>query len=385
MRFIYLTNSITSDDYKTLLASSIHYSNPSNQNFHHALITAFASNYHVEVISSSYICNDFLLNSEEKHTFAYENYVKYNYLPVYKNKLSNYFKTKNALYSKISKLIKESDEETMIVVDAMNVLLSSLALRFGKSHKTKILGVITDNPNLITNMPKIAKNKLLSNFTKFDYYICLNEALNKLANTKNKPCLIINGICYKCPEAQIMSNKEPYLFFAGALYEKYGVKHLLHAFLNTSGQYHLLIAGDGPLREYVVKKAIRSRRIKYLGTLSQAEIQAYENHAYANINPRPLTKDMDTYCIPSKVIEYASSDALTISTMHTLLHSQFETSIMWTKDDDVSLRCTIEEAFRLKSSLRTKIIKKAHTTIKNNYSINAVSKKIDMFIKKISG
>ena len=134
-----------------------------------------------------------------------------------------------------------------------------------------------------------------------------------------------------------------------------------------------------------MKKAIRSRRIKYLGTLSQAEIQAYENHAYANINPRPLTKDMDTYCIPSKVIEYASSDALTISTMHTLLHSQFETSIMWTKDDDVSLRCTIEEAFRLKSSLRTKLIKKAHTTIKNNYSINAVSKKIDMFIKKISG
>lgn len=384
MKIIYLTTASTNLDYETIINNCFDIPNPSNQNFHNALIRAFACFHDVEVISTSLINSEKLIKPELKHSQSYENHIRFNYLPIKNGKLKKYFSIKTALTNLLNNRLKtNSDKDFLLVIDAMNLTLSRIGQQFAKKHHIKTMGIITDNPNLITNMSEKSKRMLLNRFEKYDYYLCLNENLNKLANKKKKPFVIINGIFNK---TNIKTNKDTndYFFFGGALYEKYGVKNLIHAFLNTDGNYKLLIAGDGPLKEYVVKKATRNRRIVYLGTISQATLQTYENNSIANINPRPLTTEFDAYCIPSKVIEYATSKSITISTHHSILYKTFGSSIVWTKDDEKSLTEVIENVAQMSKNERDKKITRANHLAEKNYSINNVSLIIRDFLEKVS-
>lgn len=384
MKIIYLTTASTNNDYETIINNCFDISNPSNQNFHNALIRAFGCFHNVEVVSSSLINSEKLINPSLRHSKAHENHICFNYLPIQNGRLKKYITIKKSLTKFLMNQLKTyGSKEILLVIDAMNLTLSSVGQKFAKKHHIKTLGIISDNPNLISNLPHRNKEMLLKLFGTYDYYLCLNENLNELANKKNKPYLIVNGI-YNKANTQNIKEKQKYFFFGGALYEKYGVKTLIHAFLNTGGDYRLLIAGDGPLKEYVVKKATRTRRITYLGTISQTSLQSYEDNSIANINPRPLTKDFDAYCIPSKVIEYATSKSVTISTHHSILYKTFGSSIIWSKDDEKSLTETIEKVAEMSKIERNKIIIRANNIAEKTYSINKVSLLIKDFLKKVS-
>ncbi|MCH5180025.1 MAG: glycosyltransferase [Erysipelotrichales bacterium] len=384
MKIIYLTTASTNNDYETIINSCFDISNPSNQNFHNALIRAFGCFHDVEVVSSSLINSEKLTDPTLKRSKSYENHICFNYLPIKNGKINKYITIKKSLNKFLRNQLKiHTKKDILLVIDAMNLTLSSVGQKFAKTHNIKTLGIISDNPNLISNLPHRNKDRLLKLFSKYDYYLCLNENLNSLANKKNKPYLIVNGIFNKA-NTQNIKEKQKYFFFGGALYEKYGVKTLIHAFLNTGGEYKLLIAGDGPLKEYVVKKATRTRRINYLGTIPQVNLQSYEDNSIANINPRPLTKEFDAYCIPSKVIEYATSKSVTISTYHSILYKTFGSAIIWTKDDEKSLTEIIEKVAEMPSAERNKIISRANNIAEKTYSINKVSLLIKDFLKKVS-
>ena len=377
MKVIYVTTSITSFDFEEAIKEVNFKSNPSNQNFHHALIRAFASFYDVSVLSSANALNDI------NKTTEIEDYIPYSYLPYDRHSLLKYFHIKKALKNKLIEEYNTSND-FILVVDAMNVTLCDACLEFKKKHKVKIIGVITDNPNFISNAKKTYIKKVLQNAHKFDAYICLSESLNTLTNIKRKPFIIIDGIFEK-KDSMKVSSKEPYMFFGGALYEKYGVKTLIDAFLEADTNYKLLIAGNGPMQEYVAKKAIRNyRNITYLGTLSQKELQSYQNLAVANINPRPFDKEMDKYCIPSKVFEYAASNAITISTYHSRLNKIFGSSIIWIDDNKTSMTNAIEKVAKMSKEEKSKKISRAHNIIKKNYTISEIGKKIDSLIKNIA-
>lgn len=384
MKIIYLTTASTNTDYENIISNCFDIPNPSNQNFHNALIRAFACFHETEVISSSLINSDKLIKPELKRSMSYENHIRFNYLPIKNGKIKKYLGIRKALNKLLLEQLKiRNNSELLLVVDAMNLTLSSLGHKFAKRHHIKTLGIVTDNPNLISNLSDKTKKRFLKSFKKYDYYLCLNENLNILANKNKRPYTIVNGIFNKS-NVKVVKESNEYFFFGGALYEKYGVKTLIHAFLNTSGNYKLYIAGDGPLKEYVVKKATRTRRIIYLGTISQATLQSYESNSIANINPRPLTSDLDAFCIPSKVIEYATSKSITISTHHSILYKVFGSSIVWTKDSEQALTETIENVAQMSKNEREKIIKRANQIAEKNYSINNVSVQLRDFLKKVS-
>lgn len=379
MRIIYVTTSITSFDFEKAVKEINFNSNPSNQNFHHALIRACASYMNVDVLSSA---NAFL--SLEKDVVS-EDYIKYYYIKSRKNRFLHYFSLKHNLVSKLKQLIGK-DKDVMIIVDGMNITLTNACLYFAKKHLIKIIGIFTDNPNMLSNVKKVYIKKTLQNAAKFDGYICLTKALNELVNVNKKPFTIIDGIFEKKePINGHLVTKDPYIFFGGSLYSKYGVKTLINAFLNSDIDAKLLIAGAGPLQEYIVKKSIRSHHlIIYLSTLSQNELQHYQNHATININPRPFTKEMDEYCIPSKVFEYAGSNAITISTYHTRLKEIFGDSIIWVKDNEFDIAEAMEKVFAMTNEEKEKIINSAHEVINKNYTISEVGKKIVDLIKNIA-
>ncbi len=384
MKIIYLTTSSTNIDYETILKNCLERPNPSNQNFHNALIHAFACHFNVEVFSTSLINSNKLLDNSLKHTTSFENHICYNYLSIHENKLKNYLNIKKELTKKLKiQLSNTNKNQILLVIDAMNYTLSRIGQIFAKKYKLKTLGIITDNPNLISNLSSNGKKLLLKSFANFNYYICLNENLNLLANKHNKPHIIINGVYNKTTNSKI-KQFPGYFFFGGSLYEKYGIKNLIHGFLNTVGESKLLIAGDGPLKNYVVNKSIKNRRIVYLGTISQTTLQSYENHAIANINPRPFTKDLDTYCIPSKVIEYAASNALTISTHHSLLHKVFGSSIIWIEDDEKSLTEAIENIVNMSQEERKLKIFDANSIAYKNFSVDSVAIIIKDFLDQIA-
>lgn len=384
MKLIYLTTASTNVDYETIINYCFETPNPSNQNFHNALIRAFACFHNIEVVSTSLINSEKLTKENVKRSEAYENHIHYNYLPIKNGKFQKYFTIKKSLTKFLKKQLKANgNKELLLVIDAMNLTLSNIGQQFAKKHHIKTLGIITDNPNLISNLSQTNKTRFLKHFAKFDYYLCLNDNLNKLANKNKRPYVIINGIFNK---TSLKSSKDSpdYFFFGGALYEKYGVKTLVHAFLNADVNSKLLIAGDGPLKEYIVRKAMRTRRITYLGTVSQAILQNYENNSIANINPRPLTTDFDAYCIPSKVIEYATSKSITISTHHSILYKTFGSSLVWTKDDEKSLTDIIEQVAKMSKTERDKKINRANRIAEDNYSINKVSVMLKDFLKTVS-
>lgn len=384
MNILYFTTSSTSEDYETLINNSFTLANPSNQNFHHALIRAFACFNNLEVISLSQINSNYLHDDSLKRSSSIEEHIKYHYVPQEGKRLNRYLKTKNYIKTFLEECIKNSKEKVLLVVDALNLTLATITQKLAKKYHLRTLGIVTDNPNLITGMSPYVKKKLLKSFKKYDYYICLNENLAKLANANKKPVLLINGI-YTKVNVKSVKCPEKYFFFGGALHEKYGVRNLVHAFLNLGEDCDLLIAGDGPLKEYVVNKSIRNRHITYLGTLPKNVLQSYENHAIANINPRPITKEFEAYCIPSKVIEYAKSETLTISTFNHLLYDTFSNSIIWTKDDsEKALTEAMEIAINMDKEEKQKMVHRSQKIVEDNFSLKAIAKKIDEYLKKLA-
>ena len=383
MKIIYITTSMTSDDFNHLLKICHTAPNPSNQNFHHNLIKAFACYFDITVVSSTPINKSILFDKHINLSDAYEDHINYQYLSFNNSKIFRFISLKKSLHSKLKYLSKIYHKDLLLVVDGMNATLAKEAQKFAKKHHIPTLGIVTDNPNLLTDLSPIRTKRMIAALSNFDNYICLNDGLNELFNKHNRPSLIIEGIVNKTNKQQI-KGKFPYFFFGGALYEKYGVKNLIHSFQKLDTQNSLYIAGNGPLKDYIIKKSIKDKRIRYLGILSQDEMQAYENGAIANINPRPYTKDFDKYCIPSKLLEYANSSALTISTYHSRLYKIFGSSIYWCKDNETDLLLTLEKVNALDELTKKKKILKANVIANKNFGLNSISEKIRKFIKNIA-
>lgn len=373
MKIAYLTTSTTNIEIKNILQNDLLSFNPSNQNFHHSLIRAFASNYKVEVVTTT--------KHSENKTIEYEDYIPYHYVTYKHTHLLKKISLQKQIFAKLQE-IYEKDHNLLIVVDAMNISLGTAGLKFAKKYNLPTIGIVSDNPHLLSHVSKIYQKVVESNFKKFANYIFLTKGLADSFNPQKKPFTIIDGIFMKNEKA-INKIHYPYFFFGGALYEKYGVKALVHAFLKTQNDCSLVIAGDGPLKDYLIHKSIRIKRINYVGVLPQNELQYYQNNAIANINPRPFNKDMDKYCIPSKVFEYAASNSVCISTYHSHLYKMFGSSILWCKDSEAELQVAIEKVYNMSESERKKLSNRAHQIINKNYSINVIAKKISDFVDKI--
>jgi len=373
MKIVYLTTSTTNVEIKKILDNNLLAFNPSNQNFHHSLIRAFASNFNLEVLSTT--------RHSENKLVEYEDFIPYHYVTCKNSHLLKKISLQKQIIAELKKIYQQ-DSDLLLAIDAMNISLGTAGLKFAKKYHLPTIGIISDNPHMLSNVSKIYQKVVENNFKKFTNYIFLTKGLAETFNPKMKPYLIIDGIFMKNEKA---ANKihSPYFFFGGALYERYGVKNLVHAFLKTSNDCSLVIAGDGPLKDYLIHKSIRIKRINYVGVLPQSELQYYQNNAIANINPRPFNKDMDKYCIPSKVFEYAASNSVCISTYHSHLYKVFGSSIWWCKDSEEEIKNAIEKVYNLNTSERKKMSNRAHQIINKNYSINAVANKISDFVHKI--
>ncbi len=307
--------------------------NPSNQNFYNKLIKALSFKNNVSVVShrpfvKGMFDDDFL---QAKQTS--DGKVKYYYTKLEATRSYKLFDEVEEIVLAAEKAVLDfSNEPFICIVDTLRINLVKGAVKFARKYNAKIVGMLTDNPANLSHVRRSYVKNVYRNTQRLDAFLTLSNGLLRAFKVTEKPNYIFEGLVDEIPTIK----KQPignYYFFGGSLYERYGVKRLINAFLESNIQEKMVIAGNGPLKDYIYQVTDKSLKLLYLSQLPVNQIYGLEQHAIANINPRPFSKKLDDESVPSKLLEYLSSGIPTISTIHSKLYEIFKNDIYWIEDD----------------------------------------------------
>lgn len=117
------------------------------------------------------------------------------------------------------------------------------------------------------------------------------------------------------PHTDFKSQTERVIIYAGGLYERYGVKMLLDAFMHTSFKdVRFDIYGDGEMSAIMDEYHKSDSRIHYYGVVPNDTIVEAELKSTLLINPRPTHEEFTKYSFPSKNMEYMVSGTPVLTT-----------------------------------------------------------------------
>lgn len=333
MNIVVLTSSMADADFNEFAKSARIKPNPSNQNFYNKLIKALSFYNNVSVLSLrpfvKGMFDDDYLDSRDGN----DGTIKYYYPYIKASKSFKVSKQTEEILGTFERLIVEQGYKSFVlVVDTLRYSLLKATKEIVKKYGCKVIGVVTDNPSNISGARPsyIASIKRLTN--NFDGYISLTESLNRVINIKKKPSIVTEGLVEDIEESPKLPIGE-YLFFGGALSDRFGVRRMLDAFHKSNSKYKLVIAGSGELTKYIYDLSDKDRRILFLGLLDKSTLYMLEQHAVMNINPRPYDWRMDRESVPSKLLEYFASGAPVMSTKHSKTQEIFYNSAIWLEDD----------------------------------------------------
>lgn len=379
MNIIYFTTSQNNSDYNEFRKLWKVKPNPSNQNFHNKLIRALSLTHHVDVISLRPYSRKLVKSKGLEKTENIQTNIHWHYLKVEKNKVGRLVSyMRNSL-----RICKELPQKSIIFTDCINPSVITCATYVAKKLGMKSIGVCTDSPSNISGTKKSFTLYLLKNAHKLSGYISLTEELNEMFNDKDAPHIVFEGIVddFDYKETKIASGK--YLFFGGALLERYGVYNLIKAYKNSDHKdIQLLICGHHANNIKLIESIGSDSNIKYLETLPIEEVIALERHAIACINPRPSSEDLERYSIPSKTLEYLHNGAVTISVKNNKLGKIFYENIVWAKTGSVDdLTIAINKVLSMSQPQREKMGKEAKEKVDALYSLKAINEKVEKLIR----
>ena len=358
--------------------------NPSNQNFYYKLIKALAINNTVSVISHRPLVKGMFKRGYLESDTVSDGKIKFYYTNNRSDKAFKLLKEKTT----IEKTAKEAIEDFMshdfiIVVDTLRANLVKAAKKIAKQYDAKVVGMLTDNPFNLSSGSTFVKNYLVKQASTLDGFLSLTSGLVEIFNSST-PSYVFEGLVSEEKEGY----KDPifnYFYFGGSLYEKYGVKTLVDAFHKSNVKSKLVLAGSGPLSDYIEQLAQEDYRILYLSQLSKEKNIAYMRNSIANINPRPLDAKLDNESVPSKLLEYLSVGTPVISTKYPKLYSTFKDDVSWVDGNTVDDMVFALEKYDI--SNQEQYLKKAATArrkVFEFYGLNIQAESIDHFLAEIN-
>lgn len=255
--------------------------------------------------------------------------LKYMYLPFIN--LPYLRQTSIAFFSFIQTFywwIKNKRKCKAIICDVLNVAVSSGSLFAARICGIKTCAIVTDIPVMMGIVKKVNKKtifeKLAINFSStfmqsYDCYVLLTEFMNDVVNTRHKPYIVIEGLVdiKMRINNNSLRNKAPerILIYAGAIYEKYGIKNLIEAFRKLEGDdLRLYIYGSGEMEKEMPYYMNLDKRVVYQGFVPNKVIIKKELEATLLINPRPSDQEFTKYSFPSKNMEYMVSGTPLVTT-----------------------------------------------------------------------
>lgn len=293
----------------------------SANSFQKKLIKGFrALNLSPEVISAPFIgsfpnnCdifrfNGFACNSEDI------TYVSFNNAWGYRN-----ISRKNAVKKELKKYIKNSRAKNILIVSysAHEPFAEAAAYAKQLDDRIKICLVIPDLPqymNLSGSRSKLydfVKRIDIKKFSKYskyaDSFVVLTEYMYSVLEIGSRPYMVAEGIADHIISESIKpesSDEFKYIVYTGKLYESFGIKNLVNAFLNMDDKsLRLVLCGSGDCGQFIEDASKRDSRIIFTGQVSPSKAEFWRNKASVLINPRGNTEEYVKYSFPSKTIEY---------------------------------------------------------------------------------
>lgn len=213
------------------------------------------------------------------------------------------------------------NKENIILTDFLKLTLNLSVILASKIRGVKTITVITDMPGEgVTQATFLGRVRDKINiYLTYDFYVCVTKQLNKQLNRKNKPAVIIESFANICLKdvPNLFENKfsERVLVYAGSLYERYGLKTLIEAFIQIpDADLRLYFYGIGPFKEEIDKFAKLDPRVKYKGVVNHSEMMQVLIRSTLLINPRPSHEVFTRYSYPSKNLEYMSTGTPLLTT-----------------------------------------------------------------------
>lgn len=343
---LYFYNTLTSNRIHELLFQNYNVkSGNAAQKFFYLLANGFAAKPKVSVFVTSILP----INSQEQKKIFWkledetEYKIEYEYIP-----LINIVFVRNLLLSLMIffKIIFQKfprDSQNIIIVDFLRFSINLPLYVACKLRRIKILAIVTDLPGedvlKRTIMGRIRNLFIFS--LSFDYYICVTKLLNEAVNKKKKPNLIIEGfvdINLKTAEnSMVKKSLNRVIVYAGALYEEYGLKNLIEAFLLIPDpDLRLSLYGVGPYVNSIIGYSKMDDRIQYKGIIANAELLTILNEATLLVNPRPIHEIFTKYSFPSKNMEYMSTGTPLLTTRLSGIPEDHQPYVFFINEDSVN-------------------------------------------------
>lgn len=382
MNVIFLTSSTSSVVFNNICEKSKVLPNPSNQNFYHKLIKAVSLYENVEVVSHRPFTKGIVLeNIKNDH----DDRVPYHYTKIHNSILYKLLFEKREIVKLATQILDSYlQKDCVIVVDVLRRNLLNAALKIRHRCRIPVIGMITDNPYNLSKTTIRYSEKTIKKTGNLDGYLTLSEGLIDVYGLQSKPFYQFDGIV----EDIKTYKKEPlgeYFAFAGSLFERYGVKNLIDGFEKLSEKVNLVVLGNGPLHQYIANTSGEDSRVLYLSQLSKDKTYAIEQHALANINPRPLDELFDKQSVPSKMLEYLASGVPTISTKHQRFYDLFQKEIYWIEDSSPEgIQKTLLDFLNSPKSEKTKRALSAKTKVYSMFGSLVQGEGISHFLKSFS-
>lgn len=240
-------------------------------------------------------------------------------LPILKNSIVSIY----TFIKILTKGIFKKKYEKVVICDVLNLSITASALLACKLTGYKIIALVTDLPGLMVSGSSkkntIYKSIVTTIISKFDGYILLTEQMNAIVNPRQKPHLIMEGLVdinMRSSENTLSKKaEERIILYAGGIYEKYGVKKLIDAFmLLANADLRLYIYGSGEMENDMPEYMHLDQRIIYKGVAPNDEVVKVQLAATLLINPRPTHEEFTKYSFPSKNMEYMVSGTPLLTT-----------------------------------------------------------------------
>ena len=381
MKIIYFTTASEKGEYNSFQENWTSSLNIFIQNIHNRLIRSLAITHEVEVISIRPFSRRYCKSKRLAASTSSEGKITWHYLAIKRSKLLRYSSAKRQAKKVLNKM---NLKDCVIITDTLNPYLLMISKKMAKKFDLPIIGICINSPSGIRNTRRSYTLLLHLLADNLSGYITLTSGLNELFNKYNRANLTFEGIVENKFKKLDVSEYGKYAFFFGNLEEKYGVNELIKAFIEYNNKdINLVIAGYHGNNDKINKLIKDQSNIKYLGMISNDLALSLESGSVFNINPRPYSEDYDRYLIPWNVLDYLNSGSLTVSVRNTKLKAIFEGDVIWLdsneKDDFIA---GFNKALNIKEDEREQAIKKASSNVNKLYSMEAINRKVILFLKQ---
>lgn len=183
-------------------------------------------------------------------------------------------------------------------------------------------------------------------------------------------------------------DKQNYIFFAGRLVERKGVKYLINAMINVRDDYKLIIAGDGPLRNelnnQIAEKGL-DKRVIMKGYISDNELEYLYEHASLFVLPAIFDAKGDTEGLGMVLVEAICKGTPVIATgiggIKDIVRDN-ETGLFSKEKDSNDIAEKINMLIE-DTELREKLIVNAYKYVEKYFSIEHIADKFEDIYEKI--